>query len=690
MRTYYHFTLLLAIAGMTFCCPSGSKAQPFVHPGINQTSADLAYMRKLVLDGRQPWKDAFDRLKAAADTNFVPKAHAHVLRGPYGRPNIGGDDLSKCANMAYNDALVWYITRDKAYARKAIGILDIWSSTLWDLDYNDAKLLAAWTGHLLCNAAEILRYTDAGWQPKEIAAFTRMLMTVYYPLLRPYYPQANGNWDGAIIHSLIAIAVFTDNHALFDNAVDHFKHAPVNGSIFKYIYPNGQCQESARDQGHVQLGIGEFAGAAEVAYTQGADLFSMADNRIALGFEYEARYLLGEDPYCYCTISPRSRVLRDDYEYVYRHYTAHGVDMPYTRRAADSVRPRASRSILTAVRAAWAQKATIKGAPKPSTIAYIAGAGNTSARPAIPSDARIVTPGQSIQEALDAAAASGGGRWVVLKAGVHTFPATLKIPSGITITGEGASTILFLNPASGQREAMINADTSLHDVTIRDLVIEGGTRTEVPSDPNSARSFKGGYNRGGILFRGERAGQLRNISFIGLTVRNSTYAGISVSGGSNITISSCDLGENGASVPPGPKLIHNLFLEYCTGVNIAGSRMVNSPYGCGVALDHCSDVSVKNCEIARNGFYGVQLSECNQVSIQGSLIEANDYSGVMAEFLFKGNDHIDISHNRIQYNNGYGVEMHAASNSAAVGNKYEGNGHLATQQMISTEKIVTP
>jgi len=352
MRIQYRFIVLsVAIAGMITCLPAKMIAQPFVHPGIDQQSADLDLMKKRVLAGEQPWKGAFDRLKAAADTNFIVKAHVHVLRGPYGKPNIGGDDLSRCANMAYNNALVWYVTRDKGYAAKAIEILNTWSPTLWDLDYNDAKLLAAWTGHLLCNAAEILRYSNAGWQQKDIAAFSNMLMTVYYPLMRPYYPQANGNWDGAIIHSLIAIAVFTDNRPLFNNAVDHFRHAPVNGSIFKYIYPSGQCQESPRDQGHVQLGIGEFAGAAQVAYTQGTDLFSMAGNRIALGFEYTASFLLGENPYCYCAISQRAKVLRDDYEYVYRHYAAQGVDMPYTKRAADSVRSRASRSVLTAVRA---------------------------------------------------------------------------------------------------------------------------------------------------------------------------------------------------------------------------------------------------------------------------------------------------------------------------------------------------
>lgn len=696
MKINHRFIVLLVLAGMVDLFPAKIMAQsgrtgtpqPFIHPGIDQRSEDLAYMKKKVLAGEQPWKGAFDRLKAAADTNFVAKAHTHVLRGPYGKPNIGGDDLSKCANMAYNYALVWCITNDKIYATKAISILNAWSPTLWDLDYNDAKLLAAWTGHLLCNAAEILRYTGAGWQQKDIAAFSNMLLTVYYPLMRPYYPQANGNWDGAIIHSLIAMAVFTDNRPLYNNAVDHFKHAPVNGSIFKYIYPSGQCQESPRDQGHVQLGIGEFAGAAQVAYTQGTDLFSMAGNRIALGFEYTARFLLGETPYCYCTISKRAKVLRDDYEYVYRHYTAQGVDLPYAKRAADSVRSRASRSVLTAVRAPSGKPIPKAGTPKASTIAYIAGAGTkASALPNIPSDAILVVPGQSIQKALDSAATTRS-KWVVVKAGIHTLPSTLKIPSGITIMGEGPSTVLFLDPASGEREAMINADINIHDVTIRDLVIEGSNRTDPGTDPNAYRSFKGGYNRGGILFRAEKDGQMQHINLIDLTIRNSTYSGVSISGGGNVNITNCDLTENGASVPPGPKLTHNLLLAHCTGVNITGSRLVTSPSGSGISLDHCSDVAVTNCEIARNGYFGVLLAESKNVSLQGNLVEANDLSGVMAEFLFNGNENITISNNRIQYNNGYGVETYAAKNSKTENNVYEGNGNNGSQQKISAEKFI--
>src|SRR5262245_4167641 len=135
MKNYaVSFIIALALA-----FSSSLFAQKFVHPGINQTSGDLAKMKKLVQAGTQPYKGAFDRLKAATDTPFVIRPYTHVLRGPYGRPNIGGDDLSRSANMAYNYALMWYITNDKTYANKAIEVLNTWSPVLWHFDYNDAR-----------------------------------------------------------------------------------------------------------------------------------------------------------------------------------------------------------------------------------------------------------------------------------------------------------------------------------------------------------------------------------------------------------------------------------------------------------------------------------------------------------------------------------------------------------------------
>ncbi len=674
------FILLFAVS-----VPVILPAQKFSHPGINQSSGDLKHLKSLISNGEQPWKDAFTRLQASTDLNFVVKPFAHVIRGGYGNPNIGGDDLSRGASLAYNCALLWYITDNKAYADKAIEVLNAWSPVLWDFDDNDAKLLAAWTGHLLCNAAEILRYTKSGWQEKDIDSFTNMLMTVYYPLIRYYFPQANGNWDGAIIHTVLAIAVFTDNREMFDNAIDHFLHGPVNGSIFKYIYPSGQCQESTRDQGHVQLGLGEFAGAAQVAFTQGVDLFSIADNRIAMGFEYTARFILGEKPQCYGVISERAKNLRDDYEYVYRHYNSIGVDVPWTKMAADSVRLRASRSVLTSVRKPAGMAAQSKGAPKPNSIGYPAGAREKSViNP--PAGSIFVAPGESLQDALDSK--GGAGRWIVAKAGIHNLKTTLKIPSGVNLTGEGLGTVLFLDPDSRVRNAMVNANGDMHDVTIRDLVIEGAVSTETASDPNSRRSYRSTASRGGIIFLAQAEDQMKNINLINITVRNCTYNGVFINGATGVNVVSCDFNENGSSVVPGPKLQHNLLVTHCKMVNVKDSRLVTSPYGSGISMGNCHDVNVTGCEVARNGYYGILVSESSKVSISGNLIEGNDRSGVMVEYLYRGTESVKITNNLVQYNNGFGLESYGARGISSLTNVYAGNGNNNSQEKIGGDKNI--
>lgn len=643
-------------------------------------------MRKWVLDGVEPYRSAFDRLKTAVDTPFTIRTFTHVLRGPYGKPNIGGDALRDAANLAYDNALVWYITGDQHYADKAIQLINAWSPVLWDFDYNDAKLLAAWTGHLLCNAAEILRYTPSGWKQNEIDRFSNMLMTVYYPLMRYYYPQANGNWDGAIIHSLLAIGIFTDNNKIVDHALDHFLHAPLNGSLFKYIYPNGQCQETPRDQAHVQLGLGEFAGAAQIAYTQGTDLFSIADNRIALGYEYTASILFGEIPQCYCIISERAKKLRDDYEYVYRHYTAKGVEVPWTKKAADSIRIKTARTVLSSVRS-WPEVMALRTVkPIPSTIGYVAGAtisGSGVATVAMPTGSLVLGPGENIQEALLATA--GKGKWVLLKKGIHRVPETLKIPSGVTLLGEGLETILYLDPKSGMRDAMVNALDDMHDVTIRNLVIEASNQTQTGTDPNTNRSYRAGYNRGGIVFRASQEGQIKSINLINITVRNATYNGILISGATDVNIIQADLSENGSSVVPGPRIQHNLLLSHCNNIQVEGCRLATSPYGSGIALDHCVSATVSNSEIARNGWYGVLVTESSKIFIKGNLIEANDRSGVMLEYLFKGNSAVEVQDNTIRYNNGFGLESVAVLNLLSRDNRYEGNGSFSDRNIKSRD-----
>jgi hypothetical protein len=219
-------------------------------------------------------------------------------------------------------------------------------------------------------------------------------------------------------------------------------------------------------------------------------------------------------------------------------------------------------------------------------------------------------------------------------------------------------------------------------------VIEGAPTTNVPTDPNSARSYRGGYNRGGVLFRTTKEGLLKNIRLENVTVRNSTYNGVFINGASGVSIIRCDLSENGVSVPPGQKLLHNLLLTHCNDVSVKDCRLSTSPLGSGVALEAVTKGVISQCEIARNGYYGVLISESKDIAVEGSLIEANDRSGVMVEFLYKGSSGITVRNNQVQYNAGYGVESYAATGFTAGGNKYAGNGNNVAQEKISAQKFI--
>ncbi|MBQ6433496.1 MAG: alginate lyase family protein [Bacteroidaceae bacterium] len=56
-----------------------------------------------------------------------------------------------------------------------------------------------------------------------------------------------------------------------------------------YIFKNGQCQESCRDQGHTLCGVMMYANIAEQCWNQGEDLWGALDNRILKGIEYSFR-----------------------------------------------------------------------------------------------------------------------------------------------------------------------------------------------------------------------------------------------------------------------------------------------------------------------------------------------------------------------------------------------------------------
>lgn len=328
--------------------------KPFVHPGLLHSRAELKFVQQKLQADQSPWNSAWEQLRAAdeASLEHAPKPTANVVRGPRNKPNIGSSDMSRDAAAAYAHALQWSLTQKKPHATKAIEILNAWATTLKSVSGHDARLLVGMDGVKFCNAAELIRHTSDQWQDEDQKQFERMLRQVFYPLIKDFFPTANGNWDASMIQTMIAMGVFLDDRAMFDRAVDYFRKGEGNGAITRYLNEFGECQESGRDQLHVQMGLGFLACACEIAWNQGVNLYAAADNRLALGFEYTAKYNLGEDVpyqrfrsvegrYDYQTISSRGRGrFRPIYERVVHHYHDRlGLQMPHSRKVTDKNRP---------------------------------------------------------------------------------------------------------------------------------------------------------------------------------------------------------------------------------------------------------------------------------------------------------------------------------------------------------------
>jgi hypothetical protein len=139
-----------------------------------------------------------------------------------------------------------------------------------------------------------------------------------------------------------------------------------------------------------------------------------------------------------------------------------------------------------------------------------------------------------------------------------------------------------MDPSSADRDALVNADNDVHDITIRDLLIEGAPRTEPPTDPNSTRSYRGGYNRGGIVFRSLKDGQMKNITLQNITVQNCTYNGVFISGAAKCECYRLRFYRKRRQRSAGAEAAAQPVAHPLHRVNIKDSRLDTSPFGSGI------------------------------------------------------------------------------------------------------------
>ncbi|MGQ1784587.1 MULTISPECIES: T9SS type A sorting domain-containing protein [unclassified Saccharicrinis] len=256
---------------------------------------------------------------------------------------------------AYQNALMWYITEDTRHAEKAIEIIETWSNLKHTSGiplsaglYGAPIIRAAeiirhtydgWSEESIKKFEDMLVYpgysaTDAAYGAEGTSSSGKADVSFYW---KTYYgdPARAGNQDASCWQTQMAMGIFLDNEKIYDRGFNYLTSQPTrdddlpnapgptpsgpkieesstiyktafeygtqlnqikdygyNGAIEHYIYENGQCQESSRDQTHTVLGIGLLTNAAEIAWSQGDDMYGFLDNRILLGYEFSLKYIL--------------------------------------------------------------------------------------------------------------------------------------------------------------------------------------------------------------------------------------------------------------------------------------------------------------------------------------------------------------------------------------------------------------
>ncbi|MFJ8715545.1 alginate lyase family protein [Streptomyces violaceus] len=348
---------LLLVAGASgLLAPATARAAghqtsrtQFTHPGLLHTVDDIARMKAAVAAKESPVYDGYLALAAHArsKSTYTVQNTGQITSWGRGPTNFQNQAVADSA-AAYQTALMWCVTGERAYADKSRDILNAWSASLTAVTGADGPLGAGLQAFKFVNAAELLRHSGYdGWAKEDIARCEESFLRVWYPAISGYMLYANGNWDLTSVQSILAIGVFCEEPALFEDALRFAAAGAGNGSVpHRIVTDAGQGQESGRDQGHEQLAVGLLAGAAQVAWNQGVDLYAFDDNRLLKNVEYAARYNLGGDvpfvpdldrtgKYIKKTVSAVGRGnLPPIYEMAYAHYAGvRALDTPYTKAA---------------------------------------------------------------------------------------------------------------------------------------------------------------------------------------------------------------------------------------------------------------------------------------------------------------------------------------------------------------------
>lgn len=334
-KIYALLTTLLLTIGVT--AQSYNTNRGFVHPGGLHTQEDFDRIKDLLAKGDPTITAAVKVLTQAAyaqSTAGTSPVQTIVRGGGKGENYI---NAARGATIAYQNALVWKITGNKANASHAINVLMQWANTTKGIGGDSNYALAAGLyGYQFAQAAELLRDYE-GWAPERFEQFRQWMLQVWYPSAMGFLRGRNGTWENAskwwqapghywsnwgLCNALcvMSIGVLCDDVFIYNQGLSYMKYDQVgtftdprtanpilNDGLTEFMgnlvvtvtntpanlktssYGTiGQMQESGRDIGHATMAAGLAIDIAHMAWNQGDDLFSFMDNRLAAGIEFVA------------------------------------------------------------------------------------------------------------------------------------------------------------------------------------------------------------------------------------------------------------------------------------------------------------------------------------------------------------------------------------------------------------------
>lgn len=351
MKTLIFLVLALLSGSYALAQPKRS----FSHPGITYTQGDIDRMKAMIEARQEPYYSTFLKLKESPYSSLTATVHnrGRQIKGGQFNGIIGMD-----GRRALDLALLWHLTDEEVYARKAVEYLNA-NSYYTNTSSGGTGPLDNGKIYLLIEAAELMR-DYSGWKTEDQQRFKDMLVYPGYSHTEDLFTRyadcwnddKNGitfywniyNFDAArfgnqglfAARGMMAMGIYLDNEIMYDRAYRYLlgkEHRaddlpypsgpaitskdPIHTSatitdykllgrsddisdygydeqLQHYIYPNGQCQEACRDQGHVLAGVHNYVAIAEMAWNQGDSLYSCLDNRILLGLEWNFRYNLSK------------------------------------------------------------------------------------------------------------------------------------------------------------------------------------------------------------------------------------------------------------------------------------------------------------------------------------------------------------------------------------------------------------